>query len=173
MDAGTSLLQQRAADDSGFQVQPPFPQRVIIRVSKAVFKTLGAPRSTVRMRAPRGERWTSSHALLSSRRKKTRGTVVRAVGVEPTRAVKPCGFSCRLRLSPPGRGVSERTPGLRSGLSLHRPPQDPGLRCCPSSLYTFPVRVLLRAWLGIAISGFPDFEQFCIAGFPGEHSSFA
>jgi hypothetical protein len=26
---------------------------------------------------------------------------VRAVGVEPTRAVKPCGFSCPLRLSPP------------------------------------------------------------------------
>jgi hypothetical protein len=33
--------------------------------------------------------------------------------------------------------------------------------------------VSLRAWLGIAISGFPDFEQFCIAGFPGEHSSFS
>ncbi len=30
----------------------------------------------------------------------------------------------------------------------------------------------LRAWLGIAILGFPEFEQFCIAGFPGEHSSF-
>ena len=29
-----------------------------------------------------------------------------------------------------------------------------------------------RAWLGIAILGFPEFEQFCIAGFPGEHSSF-
>ena len=29
-----------------------------------------------------------------------------------------------------------------------------------------------RAWLGIAISGFPEFGQFCIAGFPGEHSSF-
>src|SRR6266850_2366430 len=100
-------------------------------------------------------------------------TVVRAEGVEPTRAVKPRGFSCRLRLSPPGRGASRAlTPGLRSGLSLHPPPEDPGLRCCPSSLYTFPAGVLLRAWLGIAISGFPDFEQFCIAGFPGEHSSF-
>ena len=32
--------------------------------------------------------------------------------------------------------------------------------------------VSLRAWLGIAISGFPEFEQFCIAGFPDEHSSF-
>ena len=24
----------------------------------------------------------------------------------------------------------------------------------------------LPAWLGIASEGFPDFEQFCIAGFP-------
>jgi hypothetical protein len=30
---------------------------------------------------------------------------------------------------------------LRSGLSLHRPPEDPELRCCPSSLYTFPAGV--------------------------------
>jgi hypothetical protein len=33
--------------------------------------------------------------------------------------------------------------------------------------------VSLRAWLGIAIQGFPEFEQFCIAGFPDEHSSFS
>ena len=45
-------------------------------------------------------------------------------------------------------------------------PEDPGLRCCPSSLYTFPEKVSLRAWLGIAIAGFPEFEQFCIDGFP-------
>jgi hypothetical protein len=51
-------------------------------------------------------------------------------------------------------------------------PGNPGLRCCPSSLYTFPAECSLRAWLGIAISGFPEFEQFCIAGFPDEHSSF-
>jgi hypothetical protein len=45
-------------------------------------------------------------------------------------------------------------------------PGAPGLRCCPSSLYTFPAGISVRAWLGIAISGFPEFEQFCIAGFP-------
>ena len=40
-------------------------------------------------------------------------------------------------------------------------------------LVSTPSRLLsLRAWLGIAISGSPEFEQFCIAGFPGEHSSF-
>ena len=32
--------------------------------------------------------------------------------------------------------------------------------------------VSLRAWLGIALWGFPEFEQFCIVGFPDEHSSF-
>ena len=41
-----------------------------------------------------------------------------------------------------------------------------GLRCCPSSLYTFPAEISIRAWLGIAIAGFPEFGQFCIAGFP-------
>src|SRR5216684_335769 len=93
--------------------------------------------------------------------------MVRAVGVEPTRGKIPGGFSCRLRLSPPGRSASRAiASGLRSGLSLHRPPEDPGLRCCPSSLYTFPVGFFRRAWLGIAITGFPEFEQFCIAGFP-------
>ena len=35
-----------------------------------------------------------------------------------------------------------------------------------------PEEYSFRAWLGIAISGFPEFGQFCIAGFPGEHSSF-
>ena len=39
--------------------------------------------------------------------------------------------------------------GLRSGLSLHLLPDDPGLRCRPSSLYTFPAP---RAGLG---SGLP------------------
>jgi hypothetical protein len=36
------------------------------------------------------------------------------------------------------RRLAALTPGLRSGLSLHHPPEGPGLRCCPSSLYTFP-----------------------------------
>jgi hypothetical protein len=49
---------------------------------------------------------------------------------------------------------------------------SPELRCCPSSLYTFPARMSLRAWLGIAIEGFPEFEQFCIAGFPASTQVF-
>jgi hypothetical protein len=60
--------------------------------------------------------------------------------------------------------------GLWSGLSLHLLPllssAAPGLRCCPSSLYTFPAEISVQAWLGIAIAGFPEFGQFCIVGFP-------
>jgi len=51
--------------------------------------------------------------------------------------------------------------GSWSGLYLHHPAR---VRCCPSSLYTFPE--FFQAWLGIAFSGFPDFEQFYSASFP-------
>jgi hypothetical protein len=37
-----------------------------------------------------------------------RKEMVRAEGVEPTWAFKPCGFSCRLRLSPPRRDITNR-----------------------------------------------------------------
>jgi hypothetical protein len=30
-----------------------------------------------------------------------------------------------------------------------------------------------RAWLGIAIAGFPEFGQFCIAGFPASTQVFS
>src|SRR6266567_5819737 len=75
----------------------------------------------------------------------------------------PCGptdFRTRLRLSPPLLSCQ----GLGSGLSLHRVPDVvPVVRCCPSSLYTFPFRGLAR---DRHVTGFPEFEQFCIAGFP-------
>ena len=38
--------------------------------------------------------------------------LVRAVGVEPTRALRPCGFSYRLRLSPPRRIAPSRFGGF-------------------------------------------------------------
>ena len=47
--------------------------------------------------------------------------------LNPHGPFKPCGFSYRLRLSPSGRGAFRKlTPGLRSGLSLHRSPKDAG-----------------------------------------------
>jgi hypothetical protein len=50
--------------------------------------------------------------------------------------------------------------GLGSGLSLHRVRiLAPGVRCCPSSLYTFPT-VSGRAWLGIAmLQGSPNLSS--------------
>src|SRR6266849_10255898 len=43
-----------------------------------------------------------------SRRREPGERVVRAEGLEPSRAVKLNGFSYRLRLSPPGRGALDR-----------------------------------------------------------------
>jgi hypothetical protein len=55
------------------------------------------------------------------------------------------------------------------------PESPPGLRRCPSSLYTFPKRNLWSSASGLArdchLTGSPEFEQFYIAGFPIEHSS--
>ena len=97
---------------------------------------------------------------------------MRAVGVEPTRAVKPCGFSCRLRLSPPGQTSSCSVRFAVWTIPSPSPRRFRGLRCCPSSLYTFPAELSVRAWLGIAISGFPEFGQFCIVGFPASTQVF-
>jgi len=53
------------------------------------------------------------------------------------------------------------------------PGQLRDVRCCPSSLYTFPA---LRG-PGLArdrhFTGFPEFEQFCTAGFPTGTQVFA
>jgi len=110
---------------------------------------------------------------LLSRRKRARRIMVRAEGVEPSRAVKLNGFSYRPRLSPPGRGVLKR-PHQVCGLDypFTVPRKIRGLGA--ARLVSTPSRLECsgRAWLGIAISGFPEFGQFCIAGFPGEHSSF-
>ena len=57
---------------------------------------------------------------------------------------------------------------LWSGLSLRRIASG-RLRRCPSSLYTFPGRGLAR---DRHLTGFPEFEQFCIRGFPRSTQSF-
>ena len=62
--------------------------------------------------------------------------VVRAGGLEPPRA-RPDGFSYPLRLSPPPEGVW----GLDYPFTMLRIAE---VRCCPSSLYTFPSPGLAR-----------------------------
>ena len=82
--------------------------------------------------------------------------MVRAEGIEPSR---PCGLRIfiPLRLSPPRmcRFVvwTIPSPFPKRGLGAARLVSTPSRKC-------------FRAWLGIAISGFPDFEQFCTVGFP-------
>ena len=82
------------------------------------------------------------------------GQVVRATGIEPVQAFRPYGFSYQLRLSPPP------TWRLWSGLSLHRGVAAVGA----ARLVSTPS--CCQAWLGITNEGFPEFEQFCIRGFP-------
>src|SRR5258706_3281586 len=50
-------------------------------------------------------------------------------------------------------------PGLRSGLSLHPPPENPKLRCCPSSLYTFPAGDFSGLGSGLPFQGSPNFSS--------------
>jgi len=93
---------------------------------------------------------------------------MRAEGLEPPRAVKLRGFSYRLRLSPPR--LAGRVCGLDYPFTV---PGRAGVRCCPSSLYTFPAG---RLRPGLArdrhMTGFPEFGQFCIAGFPASTQVF-
>jgi len=63
---------------------------------------------------------------------------------------------------------SRRVCGLDYPFTLSRKVRSLGA----ARLVSTPSRLSLRAWLGIAISGFPDFEQFCTAGFPASTQVF-
>ena len=72
----------------------------------------------------------------------------------------PCGptdFHTRLRLSPPPTAFA-----MEFGVwTIPSPCPDlaPGVRCCPSSLYTFPAS-FSQAWLGIAmLQGSPNLSS--------------
>ena len=68
--------------------------------------------------------------------------MVRAEGLEPSRAEAQRIFLPSTAFAARTQRFEARASGLRSGLSLHRSPEKPRLRCCPSSLYTFPVGLL-------------------------------
>ena len=80
--------------------------------------------------------------------------LVRAGGLEPPRALRPNGFSYP---STAFAAPAVLQQGLGSGLSLHRVPDVfPVVRCCPSSLYTFPAgKLIAPAGLG---SGSPCYR---------------
>jgi len=99
---------------------------------------------------------------------------MRAEGLEPSRAVKPNGFSYLLRLSPPRPDKWSARKSLGPGLSLHPSYQVSCQAVGAARLVSTPSRPESFR-LGLArdchFTGFPEFEQFCIAGFPDEHSS--
>jgi hypothetical protein len=100
--------------------------------------------------------------------------MVRAEGVEPSRAeaqrifIPSTAFAARTRHS------EAHASGLRSGLSLHRLPKKfSGLRCCPSSLYTFPAGTFPAGLgSGLPCDRFPRIWAVLHRRFPDEHSSF-
>jgi len=66
-----------------------------------------------------------------------------------------------LRIFLPATAFAAATRRLWSGLSLHHGVAAVGAARLVSTPSCF------QAWLGITSEGFPDFEQFCILGFPG------
>jgi len=88
---------------------------------------------------------------------RAKGELVRAEGLEPSRTLRSNGFSYLLRLSPPPTAFA-----MGFGVwTIPSPCPDlaPGIRCCPSSLYTFPA-FSGRAWLGIAmLQGSPNLSS--------------
>lgn len=93
--------------------------------------------------------------------------MVRAGGLEPPQVSRPYGFSYhfgfRRRAGPAGAVRGLDYPFALSATLRGRS----GRRRCPSSLYTFRRSARpLRLGSGSPGRGFPEFEQFCIAGFP-------
>jgi len=80
--------------------------------------------------------------------------MVRAEGVEPSRGYPQRIFVPATAFAAAKDGVC----GLDYTFTLAR-----RRRCCPSSLYTFPSPGLVR---DRHVRGFPEFQQFCILGFP-------
>jgi hypothetical protein len=87
------------------------------------------------------------------------GGIRTLTGLPPTDFRTSYGFRRR-------QALSCKTWRLWSGLSLH----PSGFALGAARLVSTPSR--FRAWLGIAIAGFPDFEQFCTAGFPAGTQAF-
>ncbi len=92
--------------------------------------------------------------------------MVRAEGVEPSRAeaqrifIPSTAFAARRRRF----GAPRPFCGLDYPFTIPRKIRGLGA----ARLVSTPSRLecSCRAWLGIAISGFPEFGQFCIASFP-------
>ena len=78
--------------------------------------------------------------------------MVRAAGIEPARVISPTDFRTTSAFAAVPRDVC--------GLDY---PFTVAFAVGAARLVSTPSR--FRAWLGIAISGFPEFEQFCTPSF--------
>ncbi len=85
------------------------------------------------------------------------GKLVRAEGLEPSRTLRSNGFSYPTTAFAAAHRFRHGVWGLDYPFTV--PGFAPGVRCCPSSLYTFPA-VSGRAWLGIAmLQGSPNLSS--------------
>src|SRR5258706_11479298 len=92
-----------------------------------------------------------------------RECMVRAEGLEPPRTLRSNGFSYPATAFAAAHRFRNGVWGLDYPFTM---PGFPGVRRCPSSLYTFPAVLGPGLARDRHVTGFPDFEQFCIAGFP-------
>ena len=77
---------------------------------------------------------------------------MRAAGIEPPRALSPTDFQIFIPAT-----VFTAAHQAFVVWTIPSPSRD-SFRCCPSSLYTFPLPGLARDGQE---NGFPEFEQFC------------
>ena len=89
---------------------------------------------------------------------------MRAEGLEPSRTLRSNGFSYPATAFAASAFLPQ---GLGSGLSLHHVPDGSGMLGA-ARLVSTPSRPVVRPGLARDrhVTGFPDFEQFCTAGFP-------
>ena len=99
-------------------------------------------RSALQRRTKRAEAAQSGARMVPSWPKHVR--VVRAGGLEPPRPVRVCGFSYHFGF----RRLARRVRGLDYPFTIPRE----RLRCCPSSLYTFPKTSGLGSGLPFKVS---------------------
>jgi hypothetical protein len=97
--------------------------------------------------------------------------LVRAEGLEPSRTLRSNGFSYPATAFAAAHRFRSGVWGLDYPFTV--PEFGSGVRCCPSSLYTFPTVFGPGLARDRHVTGFPDFEQFCIAGFPASTQVYA
>src|SRR6266849_4131010 len=77
--------------------------------------------------------------------------------------LSPADFHAVYGFRRPDVAFGGLTPGLRSGLSLHPPPENPELRCCPSRLYTFRLEYMAGLGSGLPFEVSPNLSSSALS----------